>query len=142
MATLSKGAAKLREQMNRTFPKRDTRSDGWLGDAAHAARKSDHNPDKDGIVHAIDLDADFGPPSKDYALRLANDLVAYAKSGRKGSDRVKYVIFRGRIASAQRDWAWRKYTGSNPHTGHIHLSVTKASDADGSSWPLPVFTKP
>lgn len=139
MPTLSKGAAKLREQMNLRFPKRDTRSDGWLGDKAHAARVSDHNPDKNGIVHAIDIDKDFGNPKDNPAERLANELRIYAKSGRKGSDRLKYVIYNRRIASAREDWRWRPYSGANPHTSHIHVSVTEASDKDGSRWPLDIF---
>ncbi len=34
----------LRNQVNRAFPNRDRRSDGWVGDSSHSARKSDHNP--------------------------------------------------------------------------------------------------
>ena len=141
MATLSKGAAKLREQMNVRFPKRDTRSDGWIGDPAHAARKSDHNPDRNGIVHAVDLDAEFGDPKKDMAQVLAEQLAAHAKSGSKSGKRVKYVMYNRQIWSAKNGWKPRKYTGSNPHTGHVHVSVTTASDTDGSAWPLPIFRK-
>lgn len=141
MPTLSKGAAKLREQMNVRFPKRDTRSDGWVASAAHHKQNptSDHEPDKNGIVHAIDIDKDFGDPKKDMAEQLANELRIYAKSGRKGSDRLKYVIYNKRIASPREDWKWRPYSGPNPHTGHLHVSVTEASDKDGSKWPLDIF---
>ena len=139
MFTLSKGAAKLREQMNTRFPKRDTRSDGWLGDRRHAARVSDHNPDRNGVVHAIDIDADFGRSSAGSAGVLAEQLREYGRSGKKGSDRLKYVIYNRRICSPREDWAWRPYHGANPHTGHIHVSVTEAADTDGSMWPLPIL---
>ena len=141
MFTLSKGAAKLREQMNVKFPKRDTRSDGWRASRAHSRinPRSDHEPDRNGIVHAIDLDADFGHPAAGSAGVLADQLRDYARSGKKGSDRVKYVIYNRRICSARDDWAWRPYTGANPHTSHIHISVTDASDTDGSLWPLPIL---
>lgn len=35
-----------------------------------------------------------------------------------------YVIWNRRIASAASTppWAWRTYTGSNPHTDHVHIS--------------------
>ena len=52
-------ALKLREQVNARWPDRDKRSDGTIGDTAHAARKSDHNPDADGWVKALDIDADL-----------------------------------------------------------------------------------
>lgn len=141
MATLSRGAARLRTQMNQTFPKRDTRSDGWLGDKAHSSRVSDHNPDRNGIVHAVDLDADFGDPRKDMAQLLAEQLAVHAKGGSKSGKRVKYVIYNRQIWSAKSGWKARKYTGSNPHTTHVHVSVTTASDSDGSAWSLPIFRK-
>lgn len=138
MATLSKGAAKLREQMNLRFPKRDTSSDGWLGDQAHAKRRSDHNPDRHGIVHAIDLDADFGRPGRADAQTLVEQLVALAKGGKDGG-RLKYLIHNGAIYSKSAGWKRRTYTGANPHTGHIHVSVTDAADTNGRAWPVPLL---
>lgn len=141
MARLSKGAAKLREQMNICFPKRDTRSDGWIGDPAHSSRVSDHNPDRNGIVHAIDLDADFGNPREDMAQVLAEQLAAHARRGSKSGQRVKYIIYNQQKWSAKDGWKPRRYTGSNPHTSHVHVSVTTASDTNGAAWPLPIFRK-
>lgn len=143
MATLSKGAAKLREQMNLRFPKRDTSSDGWRASAAHSKQnpKSDHEPDRMGIVHAIDLDADFGRSGRADAQQLVDELVACAKAGKDGG-RLKYVIHDGHIWSRTYKWAKRKYSGANPHSGHIHISVTGASDSDGRAWPVPMLKMP
>ncbi|MQB02542.1 MAG: hypothetical protein GEU78_20460, partial [Actinobacteria bacterium] len=52
----------LRDQVDAAAPNRSKRSDGTIGDAAHASRSSDHNPwVKDGatgVVTAIDLTHD------------------------------------------------------------------------------------
>ena len=58
MAKLCKAGIQLREQVDDMYMDRDRKSDGWIGDTRHSARKSDHNPDKNGIVRALDLDAD------------------------------------------------------------------------------------
>ena len=55
MSKLCAGGVRLRDQVNARFPKRDKRSDGWIGDAAHSERASMHNP-VDGVVFALDLD--------------------------------------------------------------------------------------
>ena len=60
MAKLVLAGVTLRDQVNRRWPKRDKRSDGWIGDAAHSQRASFHNPDKRGLVFAIDIDENFG----------------------------------------------------------------------------------
>ena len=75
MAKLVKGGVTLRDQVNKRFPKRKKDSDGWIGDAQHAARgdQSDHNPDANGWVHAIDIDKDLG--AKGDAKKLADQIV-------------------------------------------------------------------
>lgn len=147
MAKLVEGGVKLRDQLNARFPKRDKRSDGWIGDSAHAARgsRSDHNPDKNGWVHALDIDENFGQGkwrNGRNAQILANQLVTYAASGLPGSNRVKYVVFENAIASgtyANTWWKWRK--GKWGHTAHIHVSFTAKAQQDGQPWPLPILAK-
>lgn len=128
---LCKAGQQLREQFDDTFPDRDRRSDGWLGDTRHAARPSDHNPDpKTGIVRAIDIDRDVSGAAKpDLMPDIADQIRLAAKAGDK---RIAYVIFAGRIASPRLGWRWRSYKGSNPHNHHCHISFSKAGDADGS----------
>ena len=31
---------------------------------------------------------------------------------------------------------WRRYTGSNPHTNHVHVSVLRRGDGDGRRWDI------
>ena len=47
--------------------------------------------------------------------------------------RVKYIIWNKRICSfksvaGKQPWAWRRYTGKNPHTEHVHISVRAVKD--------------
>lgn len=110
----------LRAQINAAWPARSKRSDGTIGDQAHAARTSDHNPNTAGVVTAADFTHD--PASADMhlvgeALRTSQD------------QRIKYVIWDRRLFSSYRTasrapWTWGPYTGSNPHTAHLHISVT------------------
>jgi hypothetical protein len=131
-------ALKLRDQINTRWPNRDKRSDGTIGDTAHAARKSDHNPDAGGWVKALDIDADLDPKDGRAAEKLATDLINYARSGKPGSERIKYVVFNNRIASGTyRDqfWTWRP--GAWGHQHHIHVSFTDAAEFDALPFPLP-----
>lgn len=141
---LCKAGVTLRDQINKKFPSRDKRSDGWIGDMAHQARKSDHNPDVNGVVFAIDVDENFGPrkwaPTPPAALRLANELAAYAKSGKPGSDRIKYVVYNDKIASGTyKDYFWVFRGKGYGHTQHIHVSFNASADKNSAPFPLPVL---
>jgi hypothetical protein len=138
---ISAAAGKLREQVNRQYPNRRKESDGWIGDAKHRTTKSDHNPDpKTGVVRALDIDSDLTADSWD----VANAIRAAAKKDK----RVSYIIHRRKIASAKLGWVWRPYSGSNPHTSHIHVSFTPTGDDDKTKfaieWPVgqPPVKKP
>jgi hypothetical protein len=135
---LCKAGQQLREQFDDTFPDRDRRSDGWIGDLRHSARPSDHNPDQaTGVVRAIDVDRDVHKSGKpDIMPDIADQLRLAAKGGEK---RISYVIFAGRIASSRMGWRWRKYSGSNSHNAHCHISFTKQGDQDGSFFNIPLL---
>lgn len=134
---LSKAARQLREQIDDAYPDRDRRSDGWIGDAKHAATKSDHNPDTaTGCVRALDIDADLSN-HKSEAAYLADQIRLFGKSDAR--KRIAYVIYNKRIASPILGWRWRAYKQINPHTSHIHVSFTKAGDNDGSFLNIPLL---
>jgi hypothetical protein len=143
MARLVAGGVTLRNQVNKRWPRRDKRSDGWIGDKAHAGRQSQHNPDARGLVHALDIDADLDPKDPGAAQRLANQIVAYAASGIPGSNRIKYVVFNNFLASgtyANSMWTWRK--GNYGHEHHIHVSFSNKGENNAQTYPLPILNTP
>lgn len=131
---LSKSAIQLREQIDDSFPDRDRTSDGWIGDTKHAARKSDHNPDAQGWVRAIDIDANLDR-AKGTSVYLADQIRECAKSDR----RISYVIHMGKICSRKSFWRWVKYSGINAHNHHIHISFSQAADEDQKFFNIPML---
>jgi hypothetical protein len=135
MAQLVAAGVTLRDQINKRWPNRDKSSDGWIGDTAHQSRPSDHNPEADGFVHALDIDKDGID-----ADALADQLIALARSGKDGG-RLKNIVFKGRVASgtyANRYWIWREDSDLG-HYHHIHVSFNEAAETNGSVFALPVF---
>jgi hypothetical protein len=134
MPKLCKAGIQLREQIDDAFPDRSRISDGWIGDARHQARKSDHNPDAQGWVRAIDVSADLG--DKATMFDLADQLRLLARF----DSRISYIIYNGKIASWRGNYKWRAYKGINPHKIHMHVSFTAKGDEDGSMFKIPLLT--
>jgi hypothetical protein len=118
---VAKSLLTLRDQINAMAPGRSTSSDGTIGDAAHQATNSDHNPNADGVVTAMDITHD---PSHGVDAGKLAEMLRVSRD-----QRIKYVISQRRIFSSKvSPWQWRPYTGVSPHTEHVHISV----DADRS----------
>jgi len=133
---LCKAAGQLREQFDDCFRDRDRTSDGWIGDSRHSARKSDHNPDEQGWVRAIDIDRDLSGKAKpDLMPDVADQLRILAKSDK----RISYLIFDSKICSAKSFWRWIPYKGINKHVHHLHCSFTRKGDQDGSFFQVPLL---
>lgn len=120
----------LLAELKARFPLRDKESDGAIGNAEHAARKSDHNPDANGVVRARDYDEDLdgpGHPTGEKEMAVVAEHIR--QLGADGDPRLVggaangYVIYERRIAGAGKGWAWRAYTGTNAHEHHMHVSV-------------------
>lgn len=149
MARLVAAGVTLRKQIDQTFPGRDKGADGWIASAEHRRRSpvSDHNPDANGWVHALDIDADLIPwnpaASRKAAQHLVNELVQYAASGALGSHRIKYVVFNDRIASGTYAKTWWQWRGNGyGHFGHIHISFTGENRRTGRrKFPLPILRR-
>lgn len=113
---LAKSLERLRREINAMAPNRNKSHDGTIGDAAHASRKSDHNPwVDDGVVTAIDITHD---PQNGVDC---NKIVKALKDSK--DPRQKYIIWNSQIWNPSVSPDWRPYGGSNPHTQHFHLSV-------------------
>lgn len=123
----------LREQINAFSPKRSKVSDGWIGNAAHTATKSDHNPLPGGLVLAVDITND--PPNEVHCGVLVEALRA------SRDPRIAYIIYNHyMMRSYERPgipaWTWAPYTGPSPHDHHMHVSVTKAGASEVRPWRL------
>lgn len=131
----------LLEQVNERYPTRSRKSDGWIGDANHASRSSDHNPwVKDGsmgIVTAIDITHD--PANGLHARELAEALIA------SRDPRIKYIISEGQMCRSYRakdgtaPWTWTKYKGPNGHFHHVHISVASSKDLYDNTRPWDII---
>lgn len=122
---------KLRNQANLAAPNRNKSADGTIGDGAHSARKSDHNPEDDGTVDALDLTHD---PLHGWNCRVVVDAIIASKD-----PRVLYIIFAGEIISGSggpSPWVKRKYSGSNGHYHHMHVSVRDDLQDDTRDWAI------
>jgi hypothetical protein len=103
-------------------PSRKKASDGLLPSAAHQVQNpsSDHN-----TGYAVDLtdDPKNGIDCADIFEKLKED------------ERVKYLIFQGKIWSKERaKQGNRVYSGSNPHNKHLHISINDGMGKDTSPW--------
>ena len=136
---LCRAGQQLRLQVDDSYPDRDRTSDGWIGDVRHQARPSDHNPDEQGIVRAIDIDRDLSGKAKPDLMPYLADQIRLCAKSKKDGGRIAYLIFDGRIASSKKNWAWRPYDGLNRHTKHCHISFTKKGDHDGSFFNIPMI---
>jgi hypothetical protein len=143
---VAKALLALRDQVNQMAPNRSKASDGTIGDERHCggAGASDHCPNVQdgnvGVVTAMDITHD---------VQHGCDAGALAESIRASQDpRVKYIIWNRQIANSspiqgQPAWAWRAYTGSNPHNKHVHISVKATKQGPGgydttSAWNIAV----
>ena len=122
MSKATPAAIAVLRQATALKPMRKKASDGLLPSAAHMKQSpnSDHNT---GL--AVDLTHD--PKNGIDCVEIFEKL--------KEDKRVSYLIFQGQIWSKQKaKQGNRKYTGTNPHNKHLHISIESTMGTDTSPW--------
>lgn len=126
---LARSLKVLRTETRRLYPGTTV----WdIGDPAHQSGWSDHNPSECcDVVCATDTLGDAGLDLEWFAQTIT----------RTDPPALKYVIWNRRIWFPQT--GWHTYSGSNPHTSHVHTSVGWGPDGrstgpydDVSPWGL------
>jgi hypothetical protein len=115
-------AVALLRQASALAPKRMKASDGLLPSAAHLkiSPNSDHNT---GLAVDLTHDPKNGIDCAEIFEKLKED------------ERVSYLIFNKKIWSRKHAKSGnRPYSGSNPHTKHLHVSIHPHMADDTSPW--------
>lgn len=133
---LNRALTNYRTVVNDTYPTRDKESDGTIGDPAHAARTSDHNPDADGSVDAWDMDIEVNGKGKAWKAdveRLKGVFEAHPSSS--------YWIHNDQISRRSEGWVPKSYAYAGPdrnrHTQHVHWNTRSSHENSTAPWIIP-----
>lgn len=123
----------FRNEVNAAYPRRDKGSDGTIGDPAHAARTSDHNPDADGSVDAWDMDVELNGRGIPFLVD-----VELLKKLFQAHESSSYWIHNDQIASRSEGWVRKSYAYAGPdrnrHTQHVHWNTRSAFENSTKPW--------
>ncbi len=112
----------------------------WIGDLAHQANVSGHNPDDTPGVRAELTDADTDPEVRALDFMIGPKFTALdaaelveALLDTPSIPRLYYVIYKRTIWSRNSGWLPKPYTGT-PHDDHVHASGYRDDDENGANW--------
>lgn len=117
MAYLVASLKDVFNELDTVWPKRDRRTDGWIGDKNHCPGTSAHCADSQGRVHAIDVDKDG----------IDTNLVIERLVQYRGV--IRYINWNYYQFHVKNDYEPRKLGGKDPHTGHMHIEIEKTDTA-------------
>lgn len=114
------------------------------GDEAHKLSPSDHNEDDTPGSRPEQEDSDNIPEHRAIDIMLsdaftdaeAEKLVQKLVTRPANRARLKYVIYKRRIWRRNGGWGQETYTGSDPHTNHVHVSGLASEDNNNSPYDL------
>lgn len=119
-----------------------------IGDPPHSRTKSGHNPDDPdrtplgGGPEQTDSDNKSEVRAKDFMIgpkfTKADAAELFEALSRRPANqgRLLYVIYNRRIRSASSGWVDKPYTGTNPHTDHVHASGAAKDDDNSAGWDI------
>lgn len=116
MANLAPPLRRLFNEIDGRWPHRDRRTDGWYANP-RIRTSYGHNPDRNGWVHAIDVDKDGISP---------NWIIDHIY---RGGGVLWYIIWYRHIWSMDHGWRKQEYHGTNPHTDHMHIEIRHTAQA-------------
>lgn len=138
-AVKTKNIINFAAQMDRRWPNRDHTSDGWIGDAAHQAETSGHNPDDTaGSKPAWDGDADTKQEVRAYDadsdLREAGSnmqmVVDHLIKLPGFSSVCRYLIYNHYWWHYSDGFTKKPYSGASAHEEHLHYEGAWSDAAD------------
>lgn len=127
---LNRALTNWRNAVNAAYPNRDKTSDGTIGNLAHQASTSDHNPDSDGSVDAWDMDVDLKVPNTSAELEKLKQVFQKHPAAR-------YWIHNRQIAHRSNGWRREYYSGANAHDKHVHWNSEPAYENSNLPWIIP-----
>lgn len=147
MARRARSLDQLVAEVNTVAPHRSKTlgPDGWLGDTAHQARASRHNPNDAGVVCAQDITHDPAGGCDIHTIARAlvtRYRVAYERGARTSEEYrahglnpdLEYVISNDQSAGRSTGWVWKAYqptnAARNQHRKHAHFAVGRGPDSE------------
>jgi|GEM_PF-3906109 len=131
----------LQAELNAIWPGRQPDL-GFVTGYKSAGNFSGHNPNNLGIVMAYDIgtyvngsiNEPDGRALADYLRTDCNEKLQYLIH-----DMGPAGVQQPMIAGNHTNWAWQAYTGADPHSNHIHLSIVDLYWGDPTNVPASVY---